>query len=439
MLRVPLAIVLGIAALFSAPGRSQDTVGRSTVGSNELFAMAEAAQRSGHSELAESYYRALTHDPVLQIRNEARFRLAMILARQSKLAASATLLRQILDEQPQAQRVRLELARLQDLMGDDAAARRLLREAQAGGLPSDVIRFVDRYSAALRARKPFGASVDISVAPDSNINRATRRDALDTVFGDFALNDTAKETSGVGLAVRGQFYGRLRLSAHAALLARVSGAGDFYRAASFNEVAFGVSAGPEFSVGQDRLAIEGGFQKQMFGGRVASSSITVAASLLHPLDRQSQLRLNGSVGARTDGFNRLQDGKTYAATIGYERALSATFGIGGSAAFDRQSLRDPGYSTTDVQAGIFAYRELGATTFVASAAFGRLVADERLFLYPERRRDRFARISLGATFRQMAVSGFAPFARLTLERNASNIAIFDYRRTRAEMGVTHAF
>ncbi len=440
MARALVALVLGLVALPASPARTQEVeTGRAIVGSNQLFAMAEAAQRRGQSELAQSYYRALTHDPTLEIRNEARFRLAMLLAHQSKLAESAMLLRQILNEQPRAQRVRLELARLLDLMGDDAGARRLLREAQADGLPNDVIRFVDRYSAALRARKPFGASVDVSIAPDSNINRATHHDTLGTVFGDFVLDDDAKETSGVGLAVRGQIFGRLRLSEDASLLARVSGSGDFYREAGFNDVAIGLSAGPELSLGQDRLAIEGGFSRQMFGGLLASSSITLGSSFLHPLDRVSQLRVNAAIGARTDGLNRLQDGMTYSVTLGYERALSATFGFGGSAEIDRQSLRDAGYSTTNVQASIYAYRELGATTLVASASHSRLIADERLYIYPERRKDRFSRFSLGVTFRQFAMSKFAPFARLTVERNASSIDIFDYRRTRTELGLTRAF
>lgn len=431
------ALALGLATIPAAPAEQESS--RATVDTNQLFAMAEEAERSGQSELAQSYYRALTQDPALEIRNEARFRLAMILAQGNKLAESATLLRRILDEQSGVQRVRLELARLLDLMGDDAGARRLLREAQAQGLPSEVVQFVDRYSAALRARKPFGVSIDVAIAPDSNINRATRHDTLETVFGDFTLNDDAKKTSGVGLALRGQVFGRLRLSDQASLLARVSGSGDFYRQSRFNDVAVALSAGPEMSLGRDRLAIEGGYQQRMFGGRLASSSVTLGANFLHPLDRVSQVRATAAIGWRKDGLNRLQSGTSYSATLGYERALSATFGIGASAAFDRHSLRDDGYSTTNVQASIFAYRELGATTLIASASHGRLFADERLFIYSERRKDRFSRLSLGATFRQFGINGFAPFTRVTVERNASSIDIFDYQRGRTEFGLTRAF
>ena len=437
---VGVVALLGVSATAAEQSADRDAAsGPQTVATNQLFAMAEAAERHGDSELARTYYRALTRDPALEMRNEARFRLAMMLTQIGKFAESAGLLRAILDEQPRAQRVRLELARLLDLMGDESSARRLVREAQADGLPADVVRFVDRYSAALRARKPFGASLDMAIAPDSNINRATRSETLGTVFGDFVLDDDAKETSGVGLAMQGQAFARFRLSGRTAILARASGSGNFYRQADFDDIAIGVSAGPEVNLGKDRLAVEAGYVRRWFGGELLSSSVTLGASYLHPVGRVAQVRATASLGKRMDGPNRLQDGNTYTASLGYERALSATLGIGASAAFDRQSLRDGGYSTTGLQATVFTYHEIGATTVVGSIGYGGLAADKRLFLYPERRKDRFYRFSLGATFRQLAVSGFAPFGRLTVERNASTIALFDYRRTRTELGLTRAF
>ena len=78
-------------------------------------------------------------------------------------------------------------------------------------------------------------------------------------------------------------------------------------------------------------------------------------------------------------------------------------------------------------------------TFTAEAQFGKLHADERLVLFPNRRSDRYSSLSLGATFRQLQWRGFAPLARFTIERNRSTIAFYDYRRTRAELGVVRAF
>jgi len=183
---------------------------------SELFAFADAARDRGDYELAETAYRALSTNTDIELRTEARFRLGMMLAdRQHKYREAATEFRRILDDKPKAARVRLELARMQALTGNLGAAEREMRAAEANGLPPDVERMVRFYANALSARKPFGASIELAIAPDSNINRATRSDTLGTVIGDFTLDQNAKARSGVGLALRGQTYARLPMGAKA--------------------------------------------------------------------------------------------------------------------------------------------------------------------------------------------------------------------------------
>ena len=60
-------------------------------------------------------------------------------------------------------------------------------------------------------------------------------------------------------------------------------------------------------------------------------------------------------------------------------------------------------------------------------------------LLPEARDDRLRRFHLGAVFRQLTVAGFAPTARVVIERNRSTVEYYDYKRTRTEFGVTRAF
>ena len=85
------------------------------------------------------------------------------------------------------------------------------------------------------------------------------------------------------------------------------------------------------------------------------------------------------------------------------------------------------------------WHDVGRMTFTATAEAGRLRADDRLLLFPDRRRDRYTRVSLGASFRQLHYAGFAPLVRFSFERNRSSIAFYDYRRTRTEMGIVRAF
>lgn len=405
----------------------------------DMFELASRAAAADDLALAERVLKTLTQDADAEVRSEARFRLAMMFMKLRRLSESATLLRQILDEQPNAQRVRLELARVLDLLGDETGARRALREAQAGGLPPDVARFVDLYSAALRAQKPFGASIDIALAPDSNINRATRSQTLGTVLGDFVLDENAKQRSGVGIALRGQGYARLPLGSKVNLFGRISGSADLYRDTNFNDFALAATFGPEMHSGADRISLEAGGIWRWYGGEAYSHATTITLNYFHPLGREAQLRSSASVALVDNRLNQLQDGRTYSASLGYERAVSSRAGVGITLSADRQALRDRGYSTWAGQASAFGYRELGPITVVATIGYGKLKADERLSLFPEARSDRFYRASVGATFRSLRIGTFAPFLRATYERNHSTTEIHDYRKLRTELGITKAF
>jgi thioredoxin-like negative regulator of GroEL len=170
-----------------------------------MFDLAAKAAQKGDSPTAGQVLRALCGHPNLELRTEARFRLAMVLAQQrSRLTEAAVLLRQILNEKPKAAGVRVELARIDAVLGHTAQAARELRAAQAtGGLPPGVEQAIRFYAQAMDARRPVGGGFELGLAPDSNINHATRASTLDTVLGRFTLNPDAQASSGLGLVAQG--------------------------------------------------------------------------------------------------------------------------------------------------------------------------------------------------------------------------------------------
>lgn len=410
-----------------------------TMTAEQLLILAEKAGQNGEIAQAEKAYQALTDDVLAKVRNEARFRLAMLKLSSKQYSAAAILLRAILDEQPNAQRVRLELAHVLDLLGDEAGARRALREVQAGGLPNDVARLVDRYSAALRSRKPVGASFEFALAPDTNINRSTRSDTLGTILGDFIIDDDAKQQSGVGVNLRGQFYARAPVSDKINIVSRINGGANLYGRDAYNDMSVAVTVGPEIAIGRDRLSFEAGVGLRWYGEALFSDSLQFGTSYSHPIDEKTLLRVNGSVTMINNRRNLLQDGDYYALSAIAERALSNSAGIAFTLSADRQDLRDRGYSATGGQASLFAYKEVGSTTLFASLGIGRSYADARLSLFPSRRKDKQFQASVGASFRQLRFWSLAPLARLTYERNLSSIEIYAYNKLRAEFGFTRAF
>lgn len=337
-----LAIAIATPALAQAGQGAAQTL---TVTPTQLFELAEAARAAGDFATAETAYRALAENPDPELRTEARFRLGLLLADQlGRPRDAAVEFRRILDEKPDAPRVRLELARMQALMGNLGAAEREFRAAQAGGLPPEVEKLVRFYANALSAEKPLGASIEVALAPDSNVNRATRADTLSTVIGDFTLSDDAKSSSGLGLALRGQAYYRTRIDARARLLVRLAGRANLYRKSRFDDQQVSLLAGPEYRLGADRLSLAGGIAQRWYGGADYSLTYGISGNWQHPLGSRAQLRLDASLNHVENRPNPLQSGEDYALSVGIDRAFSSRMGGGVQLSAGRTVARDPGFS-----------------------------------------------------------------------------------------------
>src|SRR5690606_34845587 len=115
-----------------------------------VFALAEAYQREGRIADAEALLEALGRDRDPDVRAEARFRLGHALMARKDFDEAADIFAALLEEKPDAQPARLALAQALALGGKPGAAARQLRRAQAGGLPEDVQRLVDRFGDLLR-------------------------------------------------------------------------------------------------------------------------------------------------------------------------------------------------------------------------------------------------------------------------------------------------
>jgi len=228
-----------------------DNVGDLGLGQpDQLLDLARASVRVLEPALAVEAEREERDEP--EVRAEARFRLGMMLADQKRYTDAAVTFRALLDEKPNAARVRLELARVLALMGDESGARKQLRQAQAAGLPPQVAVVVDQFANALRSRKTLGGWVEVALAPDTNINRATDAKVLDTVIAPLTPSKDARAQSGLGFKLSGQGYARVRLGSSLSLLPRLSGSGVVYRQSQFNDISTSAQFGLEWLKGKDR-------------------------------------------------------------------------------------------------------------------------------------------------------------------------------------------
>ena len=432
---------LALTNVSGAPGWAAATATRKVYATPaEMLDLADQLLLRGSSGDAEAILSLLAQDRDIQIRNEARFRLAKVLQTRGSSSQAAELLRQIIDDKPSAAPPRLLLAQLLEKLGDVDGALRQVRAVQAAGLPANVARLVDRYSVALRARRPFGGSFQIGLAPDSNVNHATSSDKLGTVLGDFDIAEDSQAKSGVGVALQGQVYRRFGLGGDGRhLLARLSGFGNVYKRGRFNDVALDLGVGPELQIGSNRVNLEAGATQRWYGQKLYMRSLRLGLSAARPVGHRSQLRFAGTASLVDSRRNRLEDGKDFAGELSFEHAFSATTGASVSISARREALEERAYSTRSWRIGLLGWRDVGRATLTMSGQIGRLAADERLALFPHRRSERYARASLAASVRTFTYRGLAPVARLVFERNKSTIAFYDYTRRRAELGFERAF
>ena len=113
---------------------------------------------------------------------ERDFLSAMIALAKHDYRRAETLLRKILQDNPNAVRVRLELARTLFFAGKDEEADYHFKLAIGQKPPAAVVANITRFREAIRARRAWRFNVNLAIAPDSNINSATDRSQVD-IFG----------------------------------------------------------------------------------------------------------------------------------------------------------------------------------------------------------------------------------------------------------------
>lgn len=405
----------------------------------DVFDLAGRAVADGRDGDALKLYDALSRDPDVEVRSEALFRKGQLLASRKHWREAALAYRRLLDARPGAARVRLELAMVLARLGDEIGARRQLRLAQAAGLPPDVAEQVSQFSRALRSPKRLGGSFELTLAPDTNINRGTQARTLDTVIAPLLLDRDARETSGVGLRLRASVFAKQPVTDRVSLIARATGSADLYRGGSTNDILASALLGAEWRGPRDQLGVTYGTGKRWYGGQAFADSYPLTGEWLHQMGLTTQLTINVSRSAIQYDRNRLQDGSLYDANISVEHALSARSGIAVGGGVTRQTALDPSYASWSFGPLVYAWREWGRSTVFVSAAGRHLVGDERNFLFTDKRREWYMSARTGVILRQWSIRGLSPTVRLGFERNVSTVSIYDYRRTFAEVGLSRTF
>lgn len=349
--------------------------------------------------------------------------------------------RTILNDDPSQLRVRLELARALYLNGDNAAADFHFRQAAAARPPQQVMANISRFRHDIDQRRTWTATVEVGLAPDTNINAATSDNTVDLFGVPFLLDGDARQSSGVGWLVNATLAARLGGTSPVSAATRLAVRHADYAGGSFDDSLVAGEFGPSVALASGkRLTISALGSVRWYGQRPYQQSYGVGLRL----DSASQRTTSWNVGLefrQTHYPDRgYLNGSFWRGTVEVALPASSHSYWIGVAEVIRENADDPSYGSVSARIGGGYGHEFGnALTVMAFAEVGGSWYDTRQWIFPETRRDTRVRGALNLTRRDWQFRGFAPTLRYSYVRNWSNLPLFTYDRHRLEVTIGRSF
>ncbi len=255
-----------------------------------------------------------------------------------------------------------------------------------------------------------------------------------------SLSEEARETSGVGVTanISGGYERRisqdLRLRAGAGLRTRT------YRESDFNERILSLRAGPRILFDKFDLRPQLTARQRWLGGN--DYSLSYGTELSGNWTVAPTLRLGASLGREwTEYETFLGDGHIDSLGLDLAHALGKATLVRGETALRREALDEDAYSWREVVVGLTVSRELPRGFVMSGGPVFRLreYGAPLPAFGPKARRDRTLGTRVTVSNRYVSLAGFMPEITIRHERRESNLVLYDYRRTAAEIGLVRSF
>lgn len=348
--------------------------------------------------------------------------------------------RAILAREPNAGRVRLELARAFFAAGDWRNAERQFRFARAGKLPVAAQRKVDGYLAEIRRRRTFTFGFSVALAPDTNVNAGPSADNV-TLYGlPFELSKDARASSGVGAALAAQAAWTPRLSRDWRWDFTANGYTRQYANARFDEAGVVLATGPHLVRNRIDASLHATATRRWYAGDVYAQGLGGALDATWYLTGRTALTGSAELAHIEYPHFAAQSGPVVNLGLGVLRSLTPSSLGRVGVAWGREAADAAVFANHSYGLDAGYVREFGAGITINLGARLRLSRyDAAAAAFGTRRRDEQYVVQGGVVLRRVQVKGFAPSVTVTETINDSNITLYRFRRTRVEFGLTRNF
>lgn len=375
------------------------------------------------------------------VETESGFRLRVqLLIELGRLTQALSSLETRLADNPNDAISRFQIGEIHFRSGRDRAATTAMSLALAGILPQVQREIANSRLASLRARRPIHFGLTAAIVPDSNINSATRVAEIE-IFGlPFALDESAREKSGVGIELNGTAERSQQLED--GTISRVGLLASFFDApgikfdlqtVSLNS-SLDAQLSPNFmaslSANYGVVRYGGEFLENSFGAEVETTFFANNTKW----QTNASARLIGGTGQ-----NR-RTGRVESISIERVRYLSPSSYWDISIGYAHRKLIDKSqsYSHNFYKLG----RQFPApfrTNVYLQTMFLTREYEQRNLLYVNARRDQEISLALQITKPNWVIFEAHPFIAFEYSRNDSNIALNDYERNRVRFGMSYEF
>jgi hypothetical protein len=406
----------------------------------ELAARAFAAGRRDEAGMVlaqlEATHLALDRDDA----NQLDFLQGLIAMEMCDYGVAVRHFRRLLVREPTSVRARLEIGRAYFLKGDYGNAERQFLFARAGSLPVGVRQNVDRFLAAIRARKRFNVSVSISLASDSNRNAGPTVDSVILYGLPFQLSSSARASGGVGLAVDAAVEWAPPLTAR--LKWRVAGQlhRAQYRDTGFDDMTLSASMGPHYTLLRWGFDLAASASRRWYADRVFSDSYGVSIDVTRVLT--ARLGLEATVGVSRTSYVRNAamngTGTAGSATVLYTVGPDSLIRGGVSLTYQTAAIAPFAFRARQFSVGYV--REFGrGVTLSLAANHSLIIYDAPLAAFGVARIDRQPSAQITLLNRRIDWHGMTPRLSYAYVINESSIPLYRFRRGRVEVSLTRAF
>ena len=372
--------------------------------------------------------------------NQVQFLLGLLDMNDKDYDSAISRFRRVLVSEPGAVRVRLEMGRAYYLAGRYSDAERQFMYARAGNVPRNVRANIDRYLAAVRQRKTFSFGFSMSLAPDSNLNAGPATDAV-TLYGlPFQLSPNARANSGVGLLVDTSLEWAPRISTKAKWRIGALAHRSQYRQTEFDDMTLAFYTGPHVSLKRWDLNLLGNVARRWYGDRGYTRAYGPSADVTYYVSSHLGIGLSGAVSQIDYDQIALQSGLGESLTLSSFYTPTTSSYIRGAVTLGRQNAGIAAYAYGSRQFGLAYTNEFrGGITASIAPTYTTLDYDAALAAFATIRRDRQYTVQVSLLDRRIDFHGLTPRLAYTFIKNDSNIALYSFKRSRFEIGITSSF